>query len=153
MDRIEVYQFERGAALLCTRRAVHGSHVERVARRLAQPGAVLLRELLGAIRVLIAAPLHVALQLVRCVADSTRDSVGGASDALLKPLIVLAFNALLRPPLLLAGATCTALREAVHPAVLLLGDILEAAARPLAALRLVHVERGCACACRTAQRV
>ncbi|XP_045767829.1 uncharacterized protein LOC123869125 isoform X2 [Maniola jurtina] len=72
MARIEVYQFERGAALVCTRRDVRVSHVERVARRLGQPGAVLLRELLGAIRVLIAAPLHVALQLVHCTADSAQ---------------------------------------------------------------------------------
>lgn len=86
----------------------------------------------------------------RCVLVAVRSAVTGVvqtvSDQLLKPGLALAFNALLQPPLVLAAQTAGALRAALRPVALAAGDALEPLARLLAALRLVHVERRCACA-------
>lgn len=86
----------------------------------------------------------------RCVLVTVRGAVTGVvqtlSDALLKPGLALVFNALLQPALVLAARTAGALRDALRPVALAAGDALEPLARLLAAARLVHVERRCACA-------
>ncbi|CAH2086992.1 unnamed protein product [Euphydryas editha] len=148
-DRIEVYHFERSNEYLCARDAARVTRVERAARRLARPAGALLAELLAVPRVLLAVPVHILLQIGRCMLLGIRGALTGVlqtvSDQLLKPSLALAFNALVQPPLVFAAQTAGALRDVVRAAALALSDALEPVARLLSSLRVVHIERRCAC--------
>lgn len=60
-----MYHFEPAGEYLCARDTTRLTHVERAARRAARPASALLDELLAAPRVLLALPVHVAVQLER----------------------------------------------------------------------------------------
>ncbi|CAH0718656.1 unnamed protein product, partial [Brenthis ino] len=147
-ERIEVYSFEGGTEYLWAR-ASPTTRVERAARRVARPAAAMLRELLAVPRVLFSAVVAVVIQLERCVLESVRGAVCGAvaaaADAAVVPALAQA-HAAARPALLCAAHATAALRRAARPLAAALGDALEPLAHLLASLRLVHVERACACA-------
>ncbi|CAG4906219.1 unnamed protein product [Colias eurytheme] len=149
-DRIEVYPFERGCEALWSRSAARVTRVERLARALAGPAGDLFAELLAASHLLLTLPVDVVLKIARCSLAAGRAALCGAvaalADEALKPALALGYNALARPPLVLAAQLAAAAREALRPLWLALADAAEPLARVLAAVRLVHVETRCACA-------
>ncbi|CAH2074801.1 unnamed protein product, partial [Iphiclides podalirius] len=149
-ERLDVYRFETGLATLSARGSAP-TRLERALRRGARPAARLLAEALAAPRLLAALPAALLLAALRSALTPVRDTAVGlvqtASDYMLKPLLALAFNALLQPALACAMQSARAVRAAVRPLLLALNDAVEPLARLLAAVRLVHVERRCACSC------
>ncbi|CAG9783507.1 unnamed protein product [Diatraea saccharalis] len=148
--RVEVYYFERGPdEYLATSEAgaappAAAAACERWARR----GARLPAPLPAAGRLLCAVPLALLVALERCALTIARDAVTGvvqtASDYALKPALTLAFNALLQPPLAFAANVGRALRGALRPLALALGDATRPVAALLREMRLVavHCDRG-----------
>ncbi|XP_047504473.1 uncharacterized protein LOC125049344 isoform X2 [Pieris napi] len=83
----------------------------------------------------------------RCTLSTSVWAASGAiqavADEVLTPTLALSFNALARPPLVLATHFALALRDAMRPLWLAFADALEPLARVLTGFRLVHVERAC----------
>lgn len=136
------------------RLSAHGSaptRLERAVRRRVRPAKRLLREAAAALRLVGALPAVLLAPALGAALAAGRDAALGLlqalSDGALKPALVVCFNALLRPALVLAAQTARALREALAPLWLAAGDAAAPAARLLAAVRLVHVEHRCSCAC------
>ncbi|CAG9558855.1 unnamed protein product [Danaus chrysippus] len=146
-DCVEVYAFESGCGALVSRGTGHVSRLERGVRKAARPAAIFLNELLAIPRLAFSGVLHVALQLQRCLLLSLREAVTGAVqttvDVLVKPLLALAFNSVLRPPLVCVAQTAGAIREALRPLSLALIDAQEPFASLISSLRLVQVETHC----------
>ncbi|KAI5634496.1 hypothetical protein NE865_12829 [Phthorimaea operculella] len=152
-ERMEVYYFEHGCgAWLATTDCAHEAAVERLARRAARRGRAWLAEALAVPRLVAAAPLAALVGAERAALVVARGAVVGAvqtaADYALKPALALVFNALLHPPLVFAGNTLRAVRDALRPVWGALGDALDPLARLLASVRLVHVhiEPRCSCA-------
>ncbi|XP_047504474.1 uncharacterized protein LOC125049344 isoform X3 [Pieris napi] len=148
--RVALFRLERGAVLSAVRSwdpAGRGTRVERLARQLAAPAVDLLDELLALLRILFTLPVHVVLRVVRCTLSTSVWAASGAiqavADEVLTPTLALSFNALARPPLVLATHFALALRDAMRPLWLAFADALEPLARVLTGFRLVHVERAC----------
>ncbi|CAH0702115.1 unnamed protein product [Spodoptera exigua] len=150
-DRVEVYYFEHGSCeflATCGGGGGRPTVVERAARRSSRLAASLLAELLAAPQLALALPVALALQVARCVLVGVRGAAAGLvqtmSDYALKPALALAFNALLQPLLVFAANVSRGLRAALRPLAAALADVLEPAARLLAAVRLVDVHVACA---------
>ncbi|XP_038215349.1 uncharacterized protein LOC119834903 [Zerene cesonia] len=145
-DRLEVYPFERGCEVLWSRSAARVTHVERLGRALSGPAG---RSFGMRYRKLSGRKTSKNTTAVRCALSAARAAVCGAVQALadeaLKPALALGYNALARPPLVLAAQLAAAARDALRPLWLALADAAEPLARLLANLRLVHVETRCAC--------
>lgn len=139
-----MYYFERSSGeFLATSDGARDTALERAARRMSRRAHALLAEALAAPRLALSAPVALLLQLERCALLTARGAVLGAvqtaADYALKPALALLFNAVVQPPLVFAGNAARALRDALHPLWLVLGDALEPAVRLLQAVRLVHV--------------
>lgn len=153
-ERVEVYYFERSSGeFLATSDGARDTALERAARRGSRRAHELLAEALAVPRLALGAPLALLLQLERCALLIARAAALGtvqtAADYALKPTLALLFNAVVQPPLVFAGNAARALRDALRPLWLALGDALEPAARLLQAVRLVHVHvvrSACECA-------
>lgn len=139
-----MYYFERSSGeFLATSDGAPDTALERAARRASRRAHAMLAEALAAPRLALSAPLALLLQLERCALLTARSATLGAvqtaADYALKPALTLLFNALVQPPLVFAGNAARALRDALRPLWLALGDALEPAVRLLQAVRLVHV--------------
>lgn len=147
-----MYYFERSSGeFLATCDGARDTALERAARRASRRAHALVAEALAAPRLALSAPLALLLQLERCLLLTARGAALGAvqtaADYALKPALALLFNAVVQPPLIFVGNVMRALRDALRPLWLALGDALEPAARLLQAVRIVqvHVERASPC--------
>ncbi|XP_045514298.1 uncharacterized protein LOC123707972 isoform X2 [Pieris brassicae] len=81
----------------------------------------------------------------RCTLSTSVWAASGAlqalADEVLTPTLALSFNALARPPLVLATHFALALRDAMRPLWLAFADALEPLNRVLTGFHLVHIER------------
>ncbi|GBP07476.1 hypothetical protein EVAR_4831_1 [Eumeta japonica] len=148
-ERIEVYYFEcgSGGGHLATTDAAPVTRTGNWLARVERFGVRLFAEVLAVPQLVAALPLALLLQLQRsalvCVRGVLVGSVQTYSDYLLKPVLAVTFNALLRPPLVCAGHTFAACRDALRPIAALLADYVDPAVRLVSAMALVRVHDRC----------
>ncbi|CAK1552717.1 unnamed protein product [Leptosia nina] len=146
-----VYRLERGGGSVLASRAEPETRVDRLARAIARPASAFLGEIFSMIRLLIMLPISLLLRLERCILSLTVWAICGVvqtlAEEVLTPTLALGYNYAARPTLVTAGRVADALRLALEPISLALGDALLPCATLLANCRLVNVcvERRCAC--------
>lgn len=143
-DRLEMYYFEKATGDFLTVSDGVFTYTEKFALNSSRITNRIVAECFAVPGVILNIPVSIALHTERAVLKVVRGFLVGTvqifSDYILKPVLTLSYNAILQPPLLFVGNVGKAVREAVRPVALLIGDFLEPLVRVVGAIRLVHVE-------------
>ncbi|KAI8441395.1 hypothetical protein MSG28_015010 [Choristoneura fumiferana] len=143
-DRVEMYYFERTTGDFLSISDGVFTYTEQFALKSSRITNRIVAECFAIPQIILSIPVSVILHTERTVLKVLRSFLVGTvqilSDYVLKPVLTLSFNAVIQPPLVFVGNVVRAVREAVRPVALLIGDFVEPLVKVLGAIRLVNVE-------------